>query len=136
MKAVELIFTAFLLAGLVGSAKSNAASTAESTQTVSGGGVSVAVTYANPRAGEPPRFQVTLNTHSVDLDGYNFKTLALLRDEAGKTYAPTKVENQGGGHHRQVVMTFPKVSEGTKRVEVIIKDIAGIKERTFRWNIQ
>jgi hypothetical protein len=105
----------------------------EATQTVSGGGVTVTVTYVNPGKDESPRFQVALNTHSVALDSYDFKTLALLRDGVGKTYAPTKVENKGGGHHRQVILTFPKIAPDAKRVEIVIKDVAGVKERTFRW---
>lgn len=137
MNTLRLQLATLLLAGLftmVGNAPADAAS--GDTQTVSGGGVTVAVTYTNPRAAEAPRFEVSLNTHSVDLDGYDFKTLTMLRDEAGKTYAPIKLENKGSGHHRQVAMTFPKIPEGTKRVEIIIKDVAGVKERTFRWNIK
>jgi hypothetical protein len=105
----------------------------DATQTISGGAVTVAVTYVNPRNNENPRFQVALNTHSVALDSYDFKTLALLRDGTGKTYSPTKVENKGGGHHRQVSLTFPKISPDGKRIELAIKDVAGVKERIFRW---
>jgi len=136
MKSLKLCFTAFLLAGFVGGGESRAASTSEATQTVAGGGVSVAVTYMNPRSQESAKFQVTLNTHSVTLDSYDLKTLALLRDGAGKTYPPTNVENKGSGHHRTVVLTFPKVSPEAKRVEVVIKDIAGVKERAFRWTLE
>jgi hypothetical protein len=133
MNALRFLLLNFILAGLL-AVNGNALEAAGSadTQTVSGGGVTVAVTYTNPRVGQAPRFDVTLNTHSVDLDGYDFKNLTVLRDEA-KTYAPTKVESKGSGHHRQVALTFPKISEGAKRVEVIIKDVAGVKERTFRW---
>ncbi len=136
MKPLKLFLMAFLLVGFVGWGESYAVGASDATQTVSGGGVTVAVTYMNPRSHESPQFQVTLNTHSVTLDSYDLKTIALLRDGAGKTYAPIKFENKGAGHHRQVALTFPKISEGAKRVEVIIKDVAGVKERTFRWNIQ
>ncbi len=133
MKALRLFLTGFLLAGFAGSGKSYAASMTDATQTVSGGGVTVAVTYVNPSNNESPRFLVALNTHSVALDSYDLKTLALLRDGTGKTYSPTKVENQGGGHHREVTLTFPKISSDAKRVEIAIKEVAGVKERTFRW---
>ena len=56
-----------------------------------------------------------------------------LRDAAGKTYQPTKVENKGSGHHRQFVLVFPKAASGSRRLELVIKDIAGIKERSFVW---
>lgn len=134
MNALRLLLTNFILAGLLAAnGDALAAVGSGGTQTVSGGGVTVAVTYTNPRTGEAPHFQITANTHSVDLDNYDFKTLAVLRDDAGKTYTPTKVENKGSGHHRQVAMTFPKISEAAKWVEVIIKDVAGVKERPFRW---
>lgn len=136
MKALRLFFTGFLLAGFVGTGQSYPASTPDATQTVSGGGVTVAVTYVSPSNNESPRFQVALNTHSVGLDSYDFKTLALLQDGTGKTYSPTKVENKGGGHHREVTLTFPKISPEAKRIEIVIKDIAGVKERTFRWNLK
>jgi hypothetical protein len=136
MKALRLFLTGFLLAGFAGSGKSFAAGTADATQTVSGGGVTVAVTYVNPSNNESPRFQVALNTHSVALDSYDFKNLALLRDGTGKTYSPTKVENKGGGHHRQVTLIFPKISSDAKRLEIVIKEVAGVKERTFRWNVE
>jgi hypothetical protein len=134
MKALRLLLTGLFLAGFVSS--SYAAGMTEATQTVSGGGVTVAVTYVNPSSNESPRFQIALNTHSVGLDGYDFKTLALLQDGTGNTYSPTKVENKGGGHHRQVTLTFPKISPDAKRIEIAIKDIAGVKERTFRWNLK
>jgi len=31
---------------------------------------------------------------------------------------------------------FPKVSSEAKRLEVVIKDVAGMKERTFNWDVQ
>jgi len=83
-----------------------------------------------------PRFQVVLDTHSVALDSYDLKSITVLRDDVGKSYAPTEAENKGSGHHREVTLTFPKVSPDAKRVEIIIKDLAGVKERTFRWNLE
>jgi hypothetical protein len=136
MKAVKVFVTACFLAGFMGIGENYAASTSERIQTVSGGGVSVAVTYMNPRRLESPQFQVALNTHSVSLDSYDFKTIVLLRDGAGKAYEPTKVENKGSGHHRTVILTFPKLSPEVKHFELVIKDIAGVKERTFRWTLE
>lgn len=136
MKALRLFLTGLIMASFMGSGESYAAGMTDATQTVSGGGVTVAVTYVNPSNNQSPRFEVALNTHSVGLDSYDFKTLAVLRDGTGKTYSPIKVENKGGGHHRQVTLTFPKISPKAKRVEIVIKDIAEVKERTFRWNLE
>jgi hypothetical protein len=90
----------------------------------------------NPKGGDEPRFQVVLDTHSVVLDGYDLKTLSVLRDETGKTYLPSAAENKGSGHHREIVLTFPKPGREVKRVELVIKDVAAVKERIFRWDLQ
>src|SRR4030095_12481773 len=104
------------------------------TRTQSGGGVTVKVTYLNPQGTEDARFEISLDTHSVDLDSYDLRALSSLRDDAGKTYQPSNVENKGSGHHRRVVLVFPKPAPGSSRIELVIKDIAGVKERSFVWD--
>ena len=94
------------------------------------------VTYLDPKTSNELRFQVVLDTHSVNLDGYDLKTITVLRDDTGKSYFPAEVENKGSGHHREVTVIFPKVSSEAKRLEVVIKDVAGMKERTFNWDVQ
>jgi len=104
------------------------------TQTDSGGGVTVKVTYRNPQGIEDARFDIALDTHSVNLDAYDLKAVSLLRDEAGNTYQLIRIENKGSGHHRQVILVFPKPSGEVRKLELVIKDIAEVKERLFRWN--
>lgn len=113
--------------------RNGVAATGNLSRTHSGGGVTVSVTYLNPEGSEGPRFQVALNTHSVDLDVYDLKELSLVRDGAGKILKPSSVENRGGGHHRQVILTFPKPSAQAKSLELLIRDVANVKERVFRW---
>lgn len=103
------------------------------TRTHSGGGVRVKVTYLNPQDTVGPRFEIRLDTHSINLDAYDLKSQSLLRDGTGKAYEAIEAENQGGGHHRTVTLQFPGIPAGTQRVELVIKDLAGIKERFFRW---
>ncbi|HWP58466.1 MAG TPA: hypothetical protein VNL14_11300 [Candidatus Acidoferrales bacterium] len=105
-------------------------------QSASAGGVTAKVAYLNPQSRDEPRFQVVLDTHSVDLDGYDLKTLTLLRDDKGKDYFPSRAENKGGGHHREITLIFPKVAPEARRLELVIKDIAGVKERIFGWNLE
>jgi len=107
----------------------------ESARSQAGGGVTVTATYLNPRSDEEARFDVAMNTHSVDLDGYDLKALSLLRDETGKEQKPLRVENEGSGHHRRTTLVFPKPSTKAKRLELVIKDIAGVKARSFRWDL-
>ncbi len=75
-------------------------------------------------------FKVALETHSVDLEKYNFDEIVILR-AAGKEYKGKVVSREGSGHHRSAVIEFdnPKVKE----VEIVIKDVAGVKERTFKF---
>ena len=62
--------------------------------------------------------------------------ITVLRDETGKTYLPTGIESKGSGHHREATLIFPKVSGEAKRIQIVIKDVAGVKERTFDWDVQ
>lgn len=79
------------------------------------------------------RFSVVMDTQSVDLDAYDPKTTSILRDDTGLTMRPTGAENKGSGHHREIILTFPRPSLERKWLEFVLKDIAGEKERTFRW---
>lgn len=119
-----------------GMGQSRVAANQELARTQAGGGVTVTATYANPRRGEDPKFEVALNTHSVNLDSYDLKTLSVLRDDAGKEYKPLRVDNEGGGHHRRATLVFPKLDPKAKHLELVIKDIAGVKARTFDWDIK
>jgi hypothetical protein len=134
MKVFLVLLAGLFLAGLLGINESFAATASHTTRTDTGGGVTVKVTYLNLQGTEDARFEISLDTHSVDLDSYDLKALSSLRDDAGKVYQPTKVENKGSGHHRQLVLVFPKSAPGNKRLELVIKDIAGVKERSFVWD--
>ena len=134
LKKTFALSAGLLLGGLVMIGEGGAANSAL-TQTHSGGGVTVKATYLNPRGMEDARFQVVLDTHSVALDGYDLKALSLLRDENGKIYQPIKAENKGSGHHRQITIVFPKVAPETKKLELVLTGIAGVKERSLRWDL-
>ncbi len=131
---VRLILTVgLILAGFVMTGDSFGGETPGLTRSHSRGSVRVEATYLNPQDTEGARFQVRMNTHSVDLDSYDLKALSLLRDETGRVYRATSVENQGGGHHRTVILNFSEVPEGIQNLELIIKGVAGVEERSFLW---
>jgi hypothetical protein len=134
--AIKVFLAGLLLGGLIGGAESLAATASQPTRTNSDGGVTVTVTPIAAKANGELRFQVVLDTHSVNLDAYDLKTIAVLRDGSSKTYGPIAVENKGGGHHRQAVLTFPRPAPETKSIELLIKDVAGVKERTFQWELK
>ena len=136
MTAIKVFLAGLLLGGLIGGAESLAAAASQPTRTNSGGGVTVKVTPIDLKANGDLRFMIVLDTHSVNLDAYDLKSIAVLRDDSSKSYSPTAVENKGGGHHREAVFSFPKPALKTKRIELLIKDVAGVNERTFLWDLE
>ncbi len=84
-------------------------------------------------------FDVSINTHSVDLDQYDLGKLAVLRDDTGNEYHPLSWDSAPGGHHRQGTLTFAvpdSLSQGkAKYLEIMIRDVAGIEERVLRWEL-
>ena len=136
MKARTLLLSGWLIFSGLGGYSEIFAAESEMTQTVYGGGVTARVTYLNSKNSDEPRFQIVLETHSVNLDVYDLKTIAALRDDTGNIYPATGIETKGSGHHREATLTFPKVSPESKRLEVVIKDVGGVKERIFRWDLQ
>lgn len=109
------------------------------------GGVEVEVTFVSPeylaaggaaaRAYEPEKFTVFLvamNTHSVDLSGYDLVKASELR-VGGKIYQALRwVSTSASSHHRSGALIFPTVDR-RQSLELTIKTIAGIPVRTFRW---
>jgi hypothetical protein len=123
-----------LIIALFGIGDGHAAGPPGLTRTNTVGDVTVKVTYLNPQATADAQFDIALDAHSVDLDAYDLSVLSVLRDEAGKKYHPTRVVIKGSGHHRQITLVFPKPSLDAKKLELIIHYLAGVKERSFRWD--
>jgi hypothetical protein len=123
--------------GLMGwSQKAFAASTVQAklSQQVAGGGVTVVATLLKDHA-DATAIKLVLDTHSVNLDGYKLDAIAVLQDDTGTTYPVVALEQaSGGGHHRQAVLRFGKPAPEAKTIELIVKDVAGVKERIFRWS--
>ncbi len=139
MRSVTLLIIlgvvgASIVGGGIGEALAANAAQAKLSQQVEGGGVTVTATLLKDQQ-EVTAIRVALETHSVNLDGYRWEAIATLRDDKGTTYPVEAVENtSGGGHHRQAVLRFGKLGQGAKVVELIVKDLAGVPERTFRWS--
>lgn len=77
------------------------------------------------------KFDVGMNTHSVELDQDMIK-IAVLVDNQGKEYKPIKWEGPIGGHHREGVLIFNQITPSPKSVELKISGIKGVV-RTFVW---
>jgi hypothetical protein len=108
-------------------------------QTNEGNQVSITATWAGTKVG--PVFDIAMDTHAVDLDGYDLGQLAVLRVDDGATIQPIGWDAPKGGHHRKGTLTFPRAAADgrvvlgpqTRTVELIIRDVAGVPERSFRW---
>lgn len=107
----------------------------ERPQIVRGGGVAVILSRLSSE-GDTLRFRIEMTTHMRDLDVYRFEEIARLRDATGKEPPPLAVERvMGGGHHRSAVLRFPTLGREVSAVEVVVRDVAGIPERVFRWDL-
>ncbi len=104
------------------------------TQSHSGGAVTVDVKWLGEKNGNL-MLEVAMNTHSVDLDKYDLSKLAFLSDDKGKQYLPVSWDSRPGGHHRQGILTFQAPNSEHQYFHLIIKDLAGVKERAFHWEL-
>lgn len=110
------------------------------------GGVQIEVLYvtaayaqrsndARLRQWQPDKFtvfRVTLDTHSVDLGGYDLLKISELV-AGSKRYAPLRWERiSDSSHHRSGALIFPKIDPPLP-VELLIKTVAGIPVRRFQW---
>ena len=93
------------------------------------------VTPLTLKQGEPPVFDIAMDTHSVDLAADMLKTV-VLRDDSGKEYVPTAWDGPGaGGHHREGKIKFAVVTTNPKSLTLVVKNLAGVPERAFTWDV-
>lgn len=77
------------------------------------------------------KFDVGMNTHSVELD-QDMTKIAALVDDQGKEYKPIRWEGPVGGHHREGVLIFDQITPNPKSVELKISNIGDVV-RSFTW---
>ncbi len=116
-------------------AEKMALSATDYTKEAEAAGVKVKVSLDNPGEAAPPVFTITLDTHSVDIGQFKIEGSLALRDDAGKTYGPSLVSESGSSHHRSITIEFKDADiTPLPYAEVIIKGLAGIDERVFRFD--
>lgn len=82
------------------------------------------------------RFDVVLDTHSGDLD-QDLLAVVDLADDRGVVYKPASWEGPGpGGHHRSGMLIFNTINSNSSFIVIYIKNIGGISERSFRWELK
>lgn len=63
--------------------------------------------------------------------------ISRLRDDTGKEYAPIGWKGAGPGeHHREGKLKFAAMTTQPKYIELVIKNIAKVSERAFRWELK
>ena len=149
---IAVIGGAVLLVG--GGANSNAFTSSDAVlidqneRTNDEGPVTIAFSYMDPSLsseyGDGLVFNTKINTHSVDLSQYRLDKLSYLVDSSGNKYYPSEwIESEGsGGHHRKGVLVFSgsddsgnDILSNDRYFEIIVNDVGGIPERTFRWDL-
>lgn len=89
--------------------------------------------------GDTLDFEVTLDTHSVDLS-MDLTPLATLSNDFNWSVQAVKWDAARGGHHLAGKLSFPakydgdSMLEGMARVTIAIKDL-GAPERLFTWQL-
>ncbi len=78
------------------------------------------------------KFDVGMNTHSVELD-QDMTQIAVLIDDRGREHKPIRWDGPVGGHHREGTLTFNRISPTPKSIELKITGIADTV-RSFVWN--
>ena len=81
----------------------------------------------------PSEFEVSMNTHSVELD-FDVTQISALYDDLGNEYKPLKWDGSAPeGHHREGILKFPSINKNAKSIKLVIND--GTK-REFSWDIR
>lgn len=139
-----LAFLILLLAGCGQSAApANSMSPASSpppaggvTQTTEAGRVTVVATWGGPA--DALRFDLKLDTHSVDLRGLDLST-AVLRNDRGSVLRTPRWLAPAGTHHREGPLVFDGDADafldGTTWIELVLPGIGDAAERVLRWTI-
>lgn len=108
------------------------------TRTNEDGAVEVSVLYLNPLKTVENGvlvFEVKLNTHSVNLDQYQFAEIAYLQIDSNPPRESIGwFDAKGRGHHLSGVLKFGgSFPESAKRMKLVIKGVDGVAERAFEW---
>lgn len=121
----------------VGTSTSNQA--ANLTRTSEGGQVTLKVTWQGFEAN--PVFTVAMDTHSVNLDGYDLSRMVVLIPPSGQEIKAVSWEAPTGGHHRMGTLRFPATTTGNQPVlipgtgsfQLVIRGVGELPERVLSW---
>lgn len=100
------------------------------------GAVKVSATYLMPKAeeGNNVSFQITLDTHSVNLGEYDLEKISFIQFDEKEPVAGGVWASTGSGHHFKGIITFNRqIPPGTQKIRLLIRGIDNVKERVLEW---
>jgi len=81
-------------------------------------------------------FFLLIETHSDEFEFYNVQKLSFLRVDGGPLQPAVRWVPSGKGHHLNGTVTFAQdLPDGTRNLQLVIKNIEGVPERTLEWQI-
>lgn len=89
--------------------------------------VTVIIEYLPDQPQSSLIFRIALDTHSVNLDAFDFGNDITLEKD-GKSFSPTLLKQEGGGHHRSAEVNFPTTDTP---FTIIVKNLSNIPKREF-----
>lgn len=81
---------------------------------------------------------VSLNTHSVDLSGYDLAALSSLTSAAGDLRPLRYLPENDANHHRSGILVFPAESldlQEEDSLSLVLRDVGGVPQRILSWRL-
>jgi len=97
------------------------------------GAVEVEITPLSVASGKDVIMELSLNTHSVELN-YDYTQIATLTDDRGNSYTPTKWTGGKSGHHLKGNLVFAALAQNQEELTLTLDGVDN-KVETFTWQL-
>lgn len=104
-----------------------------SSQTKTMGEVDVEIIPISVEPEKEVVFELSLNTHSVELN-YDYMEIVTLTDDLGNSYKPVKWTGGSSGHHLNGKLVFPPFSKQAKELTLTLNGVDN-KIEIFNWKL-
>lgn len=97
------------------------------------GAVEVEVKPVSIQPGKDIVFELSMNTHSVELN-YDYTQITKLTDDSGNSYKPTTWTGGSSGHHLSGQLIFASLNGSPKQLTLTLDGVDNITEG-FSWEL-
>lgn len=104
-----------------------------SSQSKTMGAVEVEVKPVSIQPGKDIVFELSMNTHSVELN-YDYTQIAMLADDSGNTYKPATWTGGNSGHHLSGQLIFTPLNGDPKQLTLTLEGVDNETE-DFSWQL-